>query len=279
MQIELNLDYANAARLILPPTGPVNLVLIGCGGTGSWLAPNVARVARLLIEKFRREPRVTFVDPDIVEAKNIYRQNFCDAEVGQNKAITLAYRFGLAWGIPIAALPERFSPDRLRTSFSDFTILIGCVDNAAARQAIREAVTSRPRVWWLDCGNAKSNGQVLLGTGTGEPKDPFELPGFCSWLPLPTTRHPELLEALPEEHVEAAPMSCADMAMADSQGLAINQAVAAEAGDYLFRMLLTHDLRKCATYMDLASGSARSEYIVPSVVSLRDTVSTETVIA
>jgi hypothetical protein len=51
------------------------------------------------------------------------------------------------------------------------------------------------------------------------------------------------------------------MAMADSQGLSINQRVAAEAADYLVRMLITKDLKKYATYMDLESGTARSKYI------------------
>ena len=88
------------------------------------------------------------------------------------------------------------------------------------------------------------------------------MPGLCSWLPLPSVQHPELLE---DEKVEDGPgvdgLSCAEMALQDSQGLAINQAVAALAVDYLVRMLLTNDLRRYATYLDLASGSARSRYI------------------
>jgi hypothetical protein len=56
------------------------------------------------------------------------------------------------------------------------------------------------------------------------------------------------------------------MAMRDSQGMAINQRIAAEASDYLVRLLLTKDLCKYATYIDLASGSTKSKYILPEEV-------------
>jgi len=96
--MKLNLDYLHALSIAVPTAKTVNLVLVGCGGTGSWLAPTVVRVARLLREKFQTRVAVTFIDPDVIEPKNCYRQNFCEAEVGSNKAETLAFRFGLAWG-------------------------------------------------------------------------------------------------------------------------------------------------------------------------------------
>jgi hypothetical protein len=49
--------------------------------------------------------------------------------------------------------------------------------------------------------------------------------------------------------------------MRDSQGMAINQRMAAEMADYLVRLLITRDLQKMATYIDLASGVSRSIYI------------------
>src|SRR5690349_16668087 len=81
----LNLEYLDARKLVIPAVENINLVLIGCGGTGSWLAPTVARYARLLAENFDRDVKVTFVDPDRVEAKNVYRQNFAEAEIGLYK--------------------------------------------------------------------------------------------------------------------------------------------------------------------------------------------------
>jgi PRTRC genetic system ThiF family protein len=270
---QFDLDYANACRLLLISTERIGLVLIGCGGTGSWLAPSVARIGRILMEKFTKEVEIYFIDPDKVEAKNCFRQNFCPAEIGRNKAECLAFRYSLAWGVLISAIAEPFDPKFIHNLYRNYSIiLIGCVDNPAARKAIKKAAESRMiedyRTWWLDCGNHHSAGQVLLGCGTKEPKNPFEFPGLCSWLPLPADQHPELLEA---QEIIADPqegLSCADLAMIDSQGLAINQRIAAEATDYLVRMLLTKDLMKMATYIDLASGSTRSKYINPGSVSI-----------
>ncbi len=41
---EINLDYARAAQLKLAAYERALLILVGCGGTGSWLAPAVAKV-------------------------------------------------------------------------------------------------------------------------------------------------------------------------------------------------------------------------------------------
>ncbi len=84
------------------------LWLIGAGGTGSWLAPAVARVARQMKERGQM-PTVYFVDPDTVSAANVHRQAFCDGEVSANKAFSLAARYSQAWGVEITALQTRFT--------------------------------------------------------------------------------------------------------------------------------------------------------------------------
>ena len=53
MKVQLNKDSLYARSLLLPVTKGTRLVLIGCGGTGSWLAPHVVRIARLLREVAR----------------------------------------------------------------------------------------------------------------------------------------------------------------------------------------------------------------------------------
>ena len=259
----IHFDYATSCKLLLPSSDSICLALVGCGGNGSWLAPSMARIARLLIEKFHKEIDLHFIDPDRVEAKNVYRQNFCQAEIGRSKADTLAYRYGLAWGVEIDAWEKPLKDVGYFSSGT--TLFVGCVDRASARREIHERVSGRPATWWLDCGNEKSSGQVCLGSGARKPDDPFQLPGFCSWLPLPSAQYPELLE---EEQlsVSGEGRSCAEMALQDSKGLAINQRMAAEATDYLARLLVTRDLQKMATSIDLASGAARSVYITKEAV-------------
>lgn len=250
----VDLEYPNTLKLLIPEAESMTLILVGCGGTGSWLAPAIARYAKILMDSFDKRMTVVFMDPDRVEEKNIYRQNFCAAEIGRNKAETLAERYGLAWGLEIQAVPAKFHAMIL----SD-CIVMGCVDNAAARKAIACAV-SRSDSWWLDCGNTRNYGQVLVGGGD-ERENAFAIPGHCGCLPLPHVQHPELVKKERVAKEKQREASCAEMALQDSQGLSINQRMAAEAADYLMRMLITKDLRKFATYIDLESGTTRSKYI------------------
>ncbi|MEN6522861.1 MAG: PRTRC system ThiF family protein [Anaerolineaceae bacterium] len=261
MADKFNLDYANGLKLLLPDANQIGLTLVGCGGTGSWLAPAVARIGKMLIDRWHKDVSIFFVDPDRVEEKNIYRQNFCQAEIGRNKAETLAARFGHAWGLEIQAEAERFGS----ISHNELSVIIGCVDNSAARKKIRD-VTGDYRVWWLDSGNEKNAGQVLLGREICEReprKNIFKFEGYCTWLPSPAKQHPELVEntTLEDLRADVNGLSCAEMAMQNSQGLSINQRMAAEAADFLARMLITKDLKRYATYIDLESGASRSSYI------------------
>jgi len=266
----MDLGLMNARRLLVKQCPRIALILIGCGGTGSWLAPAIARLARVL-EARGKEVKVTFVDPDFVEAKNVWRQNFCEAEIRRNKAVTLASRYGLAWGLEIDAVPKPFKKDlinKLRLG-NQTHVLIGCVDNAAARGEIAEAIKPTSfnydnDFWWLDCGNTQSYGQVLVGNQVKPVKEAFDLEGICSALPSPHLQHPELLI---QNQEEAPALSCADMAQFQAQSLTINQRVAAEAADYLLRMLVTADLNRFASYFDLTAGSGRSVYITPENVA------------
>ena len=262
----VDLSYARAASLMLPVYESLRFVLVGCGGTGSWLAPSVARIARLQRDP-GREVEVIFFDHDEVEPKNIPRQNFCDAELGRNKAVTLAARFSAAWGVEISAVPRRFNQDNFQPAYNSLTLLIGCVDNAAARKEMNK-VADWLGAWWLDCGNDESSGQVIVGSETdaGGMEGAFT-PSckICKKLPAPSLVAPDLLQARPEESA-ASKMSCAEIQIANAQSLAVNQTVAAIATDYLTR-LTQGGLKRFATYFDLESGSMRSRYITVNEIA------------
>ena len=273
----LNLDALEAATLRLIERDSLSIILVGCGGTGSWLAPTVVRTARLLVEKFNKTVKVVFVDPDTVEPKNCYRQNFAEFEIGQNKAETLATRYGLVWGLDVLALPRRFDAelDKLlnneHQSYYGQSVVIGCVDNAPARSEIQRYITEKAGYsaarWWLDCGNSRHSGQVLLGGFNNKNEAAvFPIPGYCARLPLPTWQHPDLLIEQPEEDSDETGLSCADLALRGAQGLAVNQQVAAIAGDYLLQMLVYGTLTHFQTYFDQSSGTMRSTPITPGNV-------------
>lgn len=266
---QIDLKAAKARRLIIPSEmESLHVFLIGCGGTGSWLAPHLARYMRLFKEVNRNvDLKLTFVDPDYVEDKNTFRQNFIPAEIGMNKAEALAMRFTMSAGLEIVASGTTLEKTGL-SSNADVTLYLGCVDNAAARRSISKYLGYREsdeKTYWLDCGNHKYSGQVIL-SATGDAKvNPFALKGMCAYIPPVNYFHPELFDDQKEEKVKlSAHMSCAEIAMLDQQSLSINTTIASIAAHYLAGLLLTGKIEKFATYFDLENNLPfNHRYLVP----------------
>lgn len=269
----LDFSHLHSVRLLPKHCTELHLIQVGCGGIGAQLASSTARIAREC-QRLYESVRISFFDGDLVEQKNIRRQNFCDSEVGQNKAEAVAYRLNMAWGLDIAAFPTDFKGNRddVNDRHNTLTILLGCVDTAAARHTLHLAIAEQTpehdgQVWWLDGGNLSVHGQICLGN-TGRPDvlaRSFDLPNICQALPSPAVLHPELLKSLPDEQPEKR-QSCADLAIRDPQSLTINTVIAAHMADYLLRLVVTKDLRRFATYIDMDSGSVRSLAITPTQV-------------
>jgi PRTRC genetic system ThiF family protein len=225
----------------------------------------LARITKLLQEVHHLGVRLVFWDHDTVEEKNIFRQNFCEAEIGTNKAETLARRYGLAWGIEIIAVPVPFSAEVMfrnnlgdRYGDNNMPVFITCVDKNAPRQDVAK-VCSQHFGWWLDCGNFKTAGQVSVGRGLAarEPS-PLRFPSMTTWTPLPSVQFPGILEDEPEtkkEEVDYSGMSCAEIALVDEQGLSINPAIATTAASMLMKLLVTKDLQHHCAYVSIDSGT------------------------
>ncbi|OKH30897.1 thiamine biosynthesis protein ThiF [[Phormidium ambiguum] IAM M-71] len=267
-------SYPNALPILLTPHKQIQFFLVGCGGTGGFLAPMLARLI-VALEKGGMPAQGTFVDFDVVDHLNVPRQNFCAVDIGFNKAEVLATRYSLAYGIKLGAYTNPFSGEMVNLQWQKLIILIGCVDNSAARIELSKVLDltdyyyanrELPRVWWMDCGNFGQGvpaGQVLLGsTNDFEPKKAFNdlnNPNFCVNLPSPSFQHPDLLVPQPEELTNQQ-LSCAQITAMNAQSLFINQRVAAEAIEMLSQLVLTKSLRRFATYFHCSSGSSRSLY-------------------
>ena len=261
----LNEDALYARSILLPVVKSITLHLIGCGGTGSWLAPHLARITKLLEEVHHINVRLAFWDYDAVEEKNIYRQNFCEAEIGTNKAEALARRYGTAWGLEIVTLPVPFSADAIyrnnlgdRYGDSSMLVFITCVDKNTPRQDVAKAC-SQYFGWWLDCGNVKTAGQVSIGRGLPPHElSPLRFPSMTTWTPLPSVQFPGILQEEVEtkrEEVDYSGMSCADIALVDEQGLSINHAIASTASAMLMKLLVRKDLQHHCAYVSIDSGT------------------------
>lgn len=254
----LNIDPA--VPFVVRP-GSVAITLIGCGGTGSHIAQALARIAAHLNAQSRDVLRLTFVDGDTVEEKNVGRQLFSTGDVGQNKAVVLAQRFSALFGLPIEALPEMATASRLgdihgKQYSNRYGIIVGAVDTPKARSVINFALEKQPG-WhcWLDCGNHEHSGQVVCGTTPDRDKlhGAIKL-GLCAQLPAPSLVYPELLTQAPR----AVRADCAAAMEDNVQSLMINQSIASIAAQYLYQLIVQRRLTTFQTTLDLQTLSMRS---------------------
>jgi PRTRC genetic system ThiF family protein len=275
----LDLSFRQAATFLTRQAKQVCITVVGLGGTGSWIAAQVARTARVMIDA-GRQAQVVFIDADRVSAANVPRSCFCEAETGELKVVALARRYSAAWGLEIGTIAEPFKPEMARVASNEdvLNVIIGCVDNAAARRALAEVLERRSPYGYyggsavstvlIDCGNTRDCGQVLVGNVSRqeEMRGSFKGRLLCTTLPSPYLQHPELLEDLEEERSDHN-LSCAELMRRNAQSLMVNHFVASIAGDYLVRLLVTKNLRRYATYFDLEACSTRNKYITPETLA------------
>lgn len=142
------------------PTQPIRVVVVGAGGTGGRLIPPLMQV-------LRNHDTVAIVDGDHVEDRNLARQNFRPRDVGENKAEVMVRRYrregiqtdAYATMLEKANIAEitrgRGTPARV--------VILGCVDNWKARQEMQGALAGIESLW-IDGGNERRGGQVILST-------------------------------------------------------------------------------------------------------------------
>jgi len=212
---------------LLNPTNPVAVCLIGAGGTGSQVLTSLARMSHSLQQLGHAGFQVSLWDGDIITDANRGRQLFAECEAGLSKAAALIARtnrfFGTAW----KAVEKPFTN---ATAVGRASLYISCVDTAAARFEIAEVLndldlgTSRsdtPR-YWMDFGNSRDTGQVILST-IGSIRQPVSekfLP--VGSLPQVTQEFAELLKQGDSEDLP----SCSLAEALEKQDLFINSVLA-----------------------------------------------------
>lgn len=141
----------------------VHVLVVGCGGTGGAIAGGLPYLHQAMLAAGHPGGLdVTLMDGDTISLTNCVRQPFGQNEIGLSKAVVLATRLNLFWGLHWTAVPSHLT---VNSDVAKVDLLIGCVDSRAARQTISRLVGGmRSRVaYWLDLGNAADSGQFVLG--------------------------------------------------------------------------------------------------------------------
>jgi len=159
-------------NILLNAVAPVTVNVIGVGGNGAQMISHLARINRCLLELGHSGLHVCAFDNDEIEEINIGRQLYSQAEVGENKAISYIEKINRHYGLAWDAMPFNFESNMGVEAPANITI--SCVDTVKARQSVfnsfivlqDEAKTHHHQkpLYWMDLGNGKDQGQVILAT-------------------------------------------------------------------------------------------------------------------
>lgn len=231
--------------------------IVGLGGTGSQIARTVCRIVADMRDRGLHAPdKIKFIDPDVIEEKNVGRQMFTYADVGQYKAAILGRRFSHALGLDI-----EWVIDPVRIGHIQYnSLVIGCVDNHEARRTL-----SQTNGLWIDCGNARMTGQVVIGNTDDMTRIESQMTSErTAWahLPQPHLVLPDLLQPDLEPEPD---VSCADLVQHGAQHLLVNEYVALAAGNYVSKLLHREPIYSFATFIDVEMGT-----IMPKLITVED---------
>lgn len=109
----------------------MRMLVVGCGGVGSWFINEIAE--KIGQEQIEFTELISIADSDIVELEQLKYQNFREDEIGRNKAEVLASRYKV-FGVDVfKPLGKRITKESQLKGY-DFFVL--CVDNEGTREMV-----------------------------------------------------------------------------------------------------------------------------------------------
>lgn len=236
---------------LINPNHPITVLVIGCGGTGSYVVSQLAKVAVALKELQGTQMQVLVADDDKVEAHNVGRQLFSESDVGEYKANVMISRvnrfYGLEWRSHTARIDE----------LPPFNIVISCVDNVSTRRMIqktsiksfnKKAQPYQKLLYWMDFGNSRDYGQYVLSTFENI-KQP-EIEGAVGQL----KNIFQIFKGIREDESEP---SCSMAESLSQQDLFINLQLATAGISLIWKLLKDHSIEYHGQFMNLATGQTR----------------------
>ena len=138
------------------------IVIIGCGGTGSWLS---TMVCRMLANDRNFTGEIWFVDGDKYEADNAGRQEFVSVMTGFNKAEAQCRVMGKKFPLledKVQYFDEYLGTANIADVVVDNSVVFNCVDNHAARYLVDQHVQTLRNCVHVCGGNEHHDGQVQM---------------------------------------------------------------------------------------------------------------------
>lgn len=245
----------------------LNFFVIGAGGTGGYLIPNLTRQLSIAnANKTGLKHKITIVDGDVVERKNLIRQNFVESDIDKNKAEVMAKRYGRAFTQEVSYVesylndPEHFQRminDSLNSEVNhskQHVVIIDCTDNNKTRLLMKttaQALKRTKNVVFLSSGNEEKAGQVVcsfklrdrgaanISNGQGLRQD------VCA-------STPDFFDVFPDTEIDKLPeeVSCAENAISAPQNIATNMTAANVLFSFANKLIANESISELAVFFD-----------------------------
>lgn len=245
--------YTNNKILTYPHLLKVHVV--GCGGTGTEVLRELARVHFALIERGFSGFQVIAWDDKNVAEHNLVRQRYLKRDLGKNKAEVNISKLNRAYGLNWIANPYKFQTKRSKH------IVISCVDNVRTRLMIAETHKDRNEwndFYWLDFGNEKDCGQFVLG-------------GFGL---------PNVIELFPNmiDHEDVTEPSCSSLDALNKQNLYINSTLVQFGMQTLYKLFKTPCTEIHGAFLNLDNLTTNPIYYENSIKKVKPETNPERVL-
>jgi molybdopterin/thiamine biosynthesis adenylyltransferase len=147
------------SEVFLAPNEPIRFLVIGAGGTGTFL---LDPLIRYLTTYFGGQDgwELGVIDGDSVEEKNLSRQLFDPSAVTVNKAVAIVNKFSYLQNL--MAIPEYLSADNIQQFLNEKCVVLIAVDNTPVRVLIEEHCTGLNNCAVINGGNEEFTGSTQL---------------------------------------------------------------------------------------------------------------------
>ena len=252
--------------LNMPLKDKLNIHVIGAGGTGGYC---VEFLTRLLAGG---DHKIHIYDGDMVELKNLKRQNFSKDDVDLNKAESLCKRLSAQ----VMDAPELIPHTEYLTDEDSFVaeillsleedeslIIVLAVDNVATRKLVNSVIfgkliQNKILTVALDSGNDDQGGQVVLYANGGvRNADPFGK-SQIGILPTMLQIFPELNEI--DDNNPGIVMDCAENAESKPQAMMANVRNGEVLSQIIIRLKETGKAPGNLWRSDILTGNTKVEF-------------------
>lgn len=213
----------------------MEIKVIGLGGIGGALLPYLCRYLQSEGERVR----ITLVDGDDFETKNLDRQSF---ETLGNKAKVKAQELAREFpGLSFRAIPEYVTESNIEEVVREGDITFLAVDNHKTRSLVGRRCEALDEIVLISGGNDLTDGNVQVHVRRGGEDLTFPLARF----------HPEIQD--PQDR-SPAEMSCEELQQASSPQLLFTNLAVASAMLNAFYSFRIGKLGYDEVYLDIVEG-------------------------